>query len=186
MESHQATPSPSLGHGDPECPQCGTAAVRTLAHRHTFTYGSDKSGVELTVDVPLRRCTSCDFQYLDQEAERLKHEAVCQHFGVLSPGEIRRIRESYGMTRAKFAEVTGLGEASLNRWENGLTIQTQGNDRYIRLVALPGIMKHLEDLADGGSLSRPVSTAVTRPFRTLEVTEAMRRDQAHFRLRPAA
>ena len=86
------------------------------------------------------RCVaaSCDFQYLDQEAERLKHEAVCQHFGVLSPGEIRRIRESYRMTRAEFAEVTGLGEASLDRWEDGLTIQTQGNDRHIRLVARPG------------------------------------------------
>ena len=138
MESHQATPSPSLGHEDPACPQCGATGIRTVAHRHTFTYGSDKSGVELTVDVPLRRCTCCDFQYLDQEAERLKHEAVCQHFGVLSPGEIRGIRESYRMTPAKFAEVTGLGEASLKDWENGLTIQTQGDDRHIRLVARPG------------------------------------------------
>ena len=185
MESHQQ--APSLGNEDAECPQCGTAGgIRTLAHRHTFTYGSDQSGVELTVDVPLRRCTSCDFQYLDQEAERLKHEAVCQHLGVLSPGEIRRIRESYQMTRTRFAEVTGLGEASLNRWENGLTIQTQGNDRYIRLVALPGTMKHLKDLADGGPLPRPVSTPGTNRFRTLEATEDMRRDQAHFRLRPAA
>ena len=85
-------------------------------------------------------------EYLDEEAEQLKHEAVCRHFGVLSPGEIRRIREHHQMTPARFAEVTGLGEASLNRWENGLTIQTQGNDRYIRLLALPGTMQHLEDL----------------------------------------
>ena len=77
MESNQETPSPGPSHEDPECPQCGTAGgIRTLAHRHTFIYGSGKSGVELTVDVPLRRCTSCDFQYLDHEAERLKDEAV--------------------------------------------------------------------------------------------------------------
>ena len=137
MESYKTAKRMGEGHKNLECPQCGTGGVRTSQHRHTFTYGSEESAFELTVDVPVRRCTSCDFEYLDEEARQLKHEAVCRHFGVLSPGEIRRIRERHQMTRAKFAEVTGLGEASLNRWENGLTIQTQGNDRYIRLLALP-------------------------------------------------
>ena len=143
MESDKTRKRVGVGHKNLECPQCGTGGVRTSQHRHTFTYGSDESAFELTVDVPLRRCTSCGFEYLDEEAEQLKHQTVCRGFGVLSPGEIRRIRERHQMTRARFAEVTGLDEASLNRWENGLTIQTQGNDRYIRLLALPGIMQHL-------------------------------------------
>ena len=50
------------------------------------------------------------------------------------------------MTRARFAQVTGLGEASLNRWENGLTIQTHANDRYLRLLARPEIMRQLQEL----------------------------------------
>ena len=143
MDSYKTAKRMEEGQKNLECPQCGTGGVRTSQHRHTFTYGSEESAFELTVEVPVRRCTSCDFEYLDEEAEQLKHDAVCRHFGVLSPGEIRRIRERHQMTRVRFAEVTGLGEASLNRWENGLTIQTQGNDRYIRLLALPGIMQHL-------------------------------------------
>ena len=50
------------------------------------------------------------------------------------------------MTRARFAQVTGLGEASLNRWENGLTIQTRANDRYLRLLAYPEVMRQLEEV----------------------------------------
>lgn len=38
---------------------------------------------ELTVDVPVRRCEACDFEYLDDEAEQLKHGAICRHLGVL-------------------------------------------------------------------------------------------------------
>ena len=148
MESYQATARLGAGRKKLECPQCGTGGVTASQHRHTFTYGSEESAVELTVDVPLLRCSACGFEYLDEEAEQLKHEAVCGNFGVLSPAEIRRIREHHQMTRARFAEVTGLGEASLNRWEKGLTIQTQGNDRYIRLLAFPVNMQHLEDLVE--------------------------------------
>lgn len=80
-ESYKTAKRMEEGHRNPECPQCGTGGVRTSQHRHTFTYGSGESAVELTVDVPLLCCASCGFEYLDEEAEQLKHEAVCRHFG---------------------------------------------------------------------------------------------------------
>ena len=145
---------------DIACPLCGDDGIKTSWHRHAFSYGSGGSAVELTANVPVRRCDACEFEYLDEAAERLKHEAVCNHLGVLSPGEIRRIREDHRMTRTRFAQVTGLGEASLNRWENGLTVQTHANDRYLRLLAHPEIMRCLQDLVAPGSPSRPSSMLV--------------------------
>ena len=50
------------------------------------------------------------------------------------------------MTRAAFAQATGLGEASLNRWENGVLVQNAANDRYLRLLAIPEVMSRLNDL----------------------------------------
>ena len=38
------------------------------------------------------------------------------------------------MSRADFSRLTGLGEATLNRWENGILIQNAANDRYLRLL----------------------------------------------------
>lgn len=166
------------------CPQCGSDAVSTSYSRHTFTYGSDDSAVDLTVKLPVRRCDSCKFEYLDEEAERLEHEAICRHFGVLAPAEIRRIRKRYGMTRAAFAQITGLGEASLNRWENGVTIQTHANDRYLRLLARPENMVQLRNQR-AAAPDAPVPGGDNERFRVLAVSDAIRREQESFQLRRA-
>lgn len=116
------------------CPQCGSA-VDTEMYQHTFRYGDGDAAADIAVVLPLRRCAQCDFEYLDHEGERAKHEALCRHLGVLTPGEIRGMREPLGLTRAQFADLTGLGVASLNRWENGSSVQSVANDRYLRLLA---------------------------------------------------
>ena len=166
MESRPSTTRiHAVAESDYTCPQCGDNAVTTFRHRHTFVYGSGESAVDLTVDLPVRRCVSCEVTFLDDEAERLKHDAVCQHFGVLTPTEIRRIRESYGMTRAAFARVTGLGEATLNRWENGIMIQTLANDRYLRLLASPATMQRLKSFGSAEQSSSSASTGDGKRFR---------------------
>ena len=185
MESRSSTTRiHAVAESDYICPQCGDNAVTTFRHRHTFVYGSGESAVDLTVDLPVRRCVSCEVTFLDDEAERLKHDAVCQHFGVLTPTEIRRIRESYGMTRAAFAQVTGLGEATLNRWENGIVIQTLANDRYLRLLENPATMQRLKSFDP----AEPSSTSAGNGwrFRCLEESEDVLRERDNFQLRRAA
>lgn len=132
------------GSFDHECPQCGEDSVTTHWMLDSFKYGTGDSTVTLQVDLPVRRCQSCDLQFLDREGERLRHNAVCQHLGLLSPTEVLGIRKMYGMSRSAFAEITGLGEATLSRWENGAVIQNLANDRYLRLLSLPGVMASLK------------------------------------------
>lgn len=50
------------------------------------------------------------------------------------------------MTRAQFSEITGLGEATLARWEAGAVIQNRANDRYLRLLKIGSTMTQLIDL----------------------------------------
>ena len=50
------------------------------------------------------------------------------------------------MTRDGVAQVTGIGEATLNRWGNGVEVQNLANDRYLRLLAIPDVMSKLNDL----------------------------------------
>ena len=172
--------------GSHTCPQCAGTRVTTSMYRHTFTYGSGESAVGLSVNLPARHCSTCEFMFLDEEAERLKHNAVCEHIGVLAPTEIKRIRESYGMTRAVFAQVTGLGEATLGRWENGMKVQTLANDRYIRLLAQPWIMRYLKTLGTKGEVAPPALNGSVLPFRRLEVSADVLREQASFQLRLAS
>ena len=167
------------------CPQCGGDGITTLSHRHSFNYGAGEEAVELTVDLPVRRCGACEFEYLDHVGESLEHQAICRHLGVLSPDEIRRVRIGHRMTRARFAHVTGIGEASLNRWENGLTVQTHANDRYLRLLARPENMQRLLSFVAAKRRTLAAPGIGGSRFRVLEVSDEMRRAQERFDLRLA-
>ena len=67
----------------------------------------------------------------------IRHEAVCKHLGVLGPTEVRAIRERHGLTQETFARITGLKEATLDKWENGAEIQGRANENYLRLLEFP-------------------------------------------------
>lgn len=162
------------------CAECGNS-VATSWRPHTFRYGSGASAADLTVRLPVRRCEYCDFDYLDHEGERIKHEAVCRHLEVLTPSEIRGIRKRHDLSRAAFAEITGIGEASLSRWENGIKVQTPANDRYLRLLAQPGIL----GLTQRG-VGPPRQESNQATFRRIEITETLRQRQQSFSLRPTS
>ena len=170
----------------PSCPMCGGKDITSTWSIHAFEYGTGESSVGLQARVPVRQCGKCEFEYLDEEAERLKQIAICDHLGVLPPDEIRRIREDHGITRAAFAEVSGLGEASLNRWENGLSIQNYANDRYLRLLARPEILSRVQEFTAALLPETRAAGAVAGRFRVVEVTEVLRKEQAAFRLRRVA
>ena len=159
------------------CPQC-EGVVETITHEDVFRYGDGKSAVDLPVLLPVRRCRACGIEFLDHEAERVKHEALCRHFGVLTPWEIREIRKRHNLSRAAFAELTGLGAASLGRWETGTLIQSLSNDRYLRLLASPGGLDALKavsrpDYAGTEVALRPVGPGRSR-FRCLRPNEGNR------------
>ena len=146
MESRKDSTQVCDKAASPPCPQCD-GTVETIPHQHTFRYGSGSSAADIEVTLPVRRCATCDFEFLDEEGHRLKHDALCRHLGVLTPGEILRIRERHGLSRAAFARVTKLGEASLARWETGRVIQTQANDCYLRLLDQPDAIARLRAIS---------------------------------------
>ena len=130
---------PTVGvDGEHQCPLCESPAV-TNWQASVYSYGEGDATVDLPVNLPVRVCGACDFEYLDEEGERLQHEAFCQHLGVLAPREIREIRKAHGMTRSQFAELTGFGEASVGRWERGAGVQSLASDHYLRLLGQAGV-----------------------------------------------
>lgn len=182
----RSTRTPQPVEPQQPCAQCGARAVDTIEQRQTFRYGTGESAADLTVDLPVRRCATCGFEFLDGESEGIKLEAICEHLGVLSPAGIRRIRERYGMTQAEFAKVTGLGTASLVRWENGSMNHTRAYDRYIRLLESPDVMRRLRRLAEPAVRRAPLPIAAGGRWRACEDTDALRQQQSSFALRRAA
>ena len=167
------TPSPTPPPPTEETPEeltcfdCDSPVGRTWLD-HAFTYGIGADAVELTVRLPVHVCPSCGLEFLDHEGQTLRHEAVCAHLGVLSPNEVRGIRKQYGMSRAAFSKVTGLGEATLNRWENGILIQNAANDRYLRLLAESENLRRLRHLDAERADSAPSPETEAGRWRVIE------------------
>ena len=166
------------------CPDCGGHSFTTALHNDVFEYGSGDSPATLHARVPVHCCDSCDFEFLGPEGRLIKHEAVCRHLGLLTPTEIQSIRESHGMSRAAFAEITGFGEATLNRWERGAVIQNRANDRFLRLVESDNIMAKLEEILKkpkvGYADEEPPD--LNQPWFHLEDSPTLRREQHAFSL----
>ena len=145
--------------GPSECEMCGARGLKTELVRDPFIYGVGDEAVELSADIPVHSCARCDVSYTGTEAERIEHEAVCRHLGVLTPEEIQGIRKRYGLSRAGFAHLTGFGKASLARWERGELIQNTSSDRYLKLLQDPEVFRRLasfagfEDREDGTNQS---------------------------------
>lgn len=126
------------------CPVCNSRNISTVIQQQRFTYGEETEAVGLEADVPVRNCNTCRYQFTDHVAEEIKHDAVCRHLGVMSPKEIRRLREKYGLTRADFAGLTRIGEASLARWETGILIQNYAYDQFLYLLLFSENKERLE------------------------------------------
>ena len=167
------------------CPDCDSNRVFTSRQDYEYVYGAGESAITLQVEIPVRSCRDCECQFTDWEAEEKMHNALCAHFGVLNPSEVIGLRAKHEMSRTDFARLTGLGEASLNRWEKGINIQSVSHDRFLRLLDDPRILFRLKQVVSGiesrkrGELDNVVS------FSSLRDRPRLEREKRSFELRKA-
>src|SRR4051794_14463420 len=105
------------------CPECGRGPVGTQWEEETFDYGGREKPIQVTAQIPVRVCSACRFEFEDDASEWARHAAACRHCGVMTPEEVRGVRDRYGLSQQQFADLTGLGVATLGRWERGHVIQ---------------------------------------------------------------
>lgn len=156
----------TLGHPEPDCFFCDDAEITTRLKPHSWKHGLGEDAVTLHVDLPVHRCENCGREFVGPEGETIQHEAVCRHFGVLTPAEIRQVRRRRARSRREFARCTGLGEATLQRWERGAIIQNLANDNYLRLADTDSGWAKLSRLASRRAAGRgAVDAPNVLPFR---------------------
>jgi DNA-binding transcriptional regulator YiaG len=111
--------------------------------------------------VPVHSCAICGFEFTDDKAEDARDLAVRRYLRVMTPDQIRAIRESYGLSRREFGSLTRIGEASLARWETGEIIQNAGYDQFLYLLKFQENLHRLRERPDNSAeqlgRSEPVS-----------------------------
>lgn len=116
------------------CPDCGESDFSVSEQRERFEYGGREDAIELSALVQVHTCSSCGFQFTGDDAEDIRHEAVCRHLGRMPPAKILELRKANDLTRDQFAAITGIGSASLSRWETGQLIQGAAHDSLLYLL----------------------------------------------------
>jgi DNA-binding transcriptional regulator YiaG len=115
------------------CTGCGSARLEWITTRIEVPY-ADRSGRAGTASAttPMSRCRDCGAESLPAESMWHGHAAVCRAKGLLAPQDIVDRRRALGLTQEELAELTGLGIASIRRWEAGTGTQNVANDRALR------------------------------------------------------
>lgn len=94
-------------------------------------------GREITLTAPVRVCTTCGEEILDEELDtatlRRFYDEYRKLENLLLPEEIKTIRQKYNLSQASFAKLLGFGEKTITRYENG-AIQDLCHDNMIRLM----------------------------------------------------
>jgi putative zinc finger/helix-turn-helix YgiT family protein len=167
------------------CPACESNDVKTELREHIFDYGAGEDAVELKTQVPVRVCGSCKCEYMDFEADEACHEAICLHKKVMTPSQIKALRDFHSYTQGQFSKITRLGEATLSRWERGTVIQNGAYDNFLYLL---GFNENIERLSgrDSSALPALIQEETKSVFKKLEPTAELLKKQSEFELCPSS
>lgn len=116
------------------CTECGSE-MRFTSEPMKEIY----RGEEFTIaGIERWTCDKCgnDVMRAD-EADRLGRELIDAYAvrkGLLTPREIRELRESLGMSQKDFENLIGVSSPTVSKWETGAVQQTKPADNLMKLI----------------------------------------------------
>lgn len=125
------------------CPVCGKEQETEVIEKEEV---STVRGDKIKALARIRVCSVCGEELFDEELEEENIQRVYDIYrkkhGILSPEEIKNIRESYGLSQRAFAKLLGIGEASIARYETG-ALPEKSLSNMIMLLRDPKNMEKL-------------------------------------------
>ena len=119
-----------------KCPICGDGELKSMTGLYETQY-SGRDGVARTLQVPdvnWLECANCGEAILDASAlAKIENERLRAQ-GLLTPAQIRDLREKLEKSQAEMSSLLGIGKKTYCRWESGAYTQSFAFDRYLRLL----------------------------------------------------
>jgi len=129
-----------------ECPICGEVGMEEHHGEFRFDFPPNIPGGEFLIpDVTWEECSTCGEAILSPEIEDAIDREHYRRKGLLTPDDIKAIRERTGLSQKEMAERLGVGEKTYTRWENGYSMHNKSNDNMIRLFdRSPEVFEEIE------------------------------------------
>ena len=151
----------------PSAQKCMVCRERTVVPTRLDSYTTDlehdgrKYAIAIA-DFPVVKCRNCGEVYLDDAADERLSEALRAAAGLLSPAEIRRGREGFGLTQKQLAGLLRIAEFTLSRWETGVQIQQRSMDAFLRIFFQSGEARRLLRALDAEQGESPAGAGPAR------------------------
>jgi putative zinc finger/helix-turn-helix YgiT family protein len=135
----------------PRCPECGQGQLIALTRTEQFDFDLGDETVKVRAEnVPVQQCDKCGEVISGPVAATMRHEAICRAAGLLTPAEIKGIREKFGWSQQNLADLAGFGVATVSRWERGRLLQNRSSNKtLLALRDCPPFRKYLEGARAG-------------------------------------
>ena len=102
-------------------------------------------GMMVIPDTEWLECDSCGERILSAELSQAIEGLRYERLGMLTPEEIKAVRERTGLSQEEMSSLVGVGAKTYTRWESGRSIQNKSSDNLIRLVDMNrGLFHQLE------------------------------------------
>ena len=125
------------------CPECMDENIKVSFEEKLLERKDGWSQVKYMT--PVISCRSCGQVSDAPEHKDASYDAACIAMGGLPPMEIRRIRKELGFTSAeKFADLLGVGKATVKRWEARISFPDRNQIRLINILCTVGSEKFIE------------------------------------------
>jgi putative zinc finger/helix-turn-helix YgiT family protein len=132
-----------------KCPECGQGQLIsfTRTEEYDFDLGDDGMVKVRAENVPVEKCDTCGEVMSGPAAAKVRHEALCRATGLLTPSEIKALREQFGWSQQHLADLTDFGVATVSRWERGRLLQNRSNNKFLQAIRdCPAFREYLEEV----------------------------------------
>ncbi len=125
------------------CPICATFVDTRI---ETVEQGFTVRGEPIDVLGQIHYCGQCGEALVAEDNDSALLEKAYSSYrtkhGLLSPQEIRALREKYGLSQRSFAKLLGWGDITIHRYESG-ALQDIAHDSLLRLIQDPSNLETL-------------------------------------------
>lgn len=118
-----------------KCALCGNGTLEEKHGEYRLAPPPNIPGGTIVIrDATWQVCQQCGEEILPYALNKAIDLEATKRQGLLTPEEIRQVRQRTGLSAVDMAYLLGVGDKTYTRWETGKSIQNKGNDTLIRLL----------------------------------------------------
>jgi len=142
------------------CGQCGAGKVFPDKITYDTTLRYEGRDYQIVVpELPALKCQDCGETLLNNESDAELSRVFRDQLKLLQPETIREGRRRLGFSQREFAELLGVAEESVSRWETGAQMQSRVVDKIMRVYfASPEAREVLDAAKTDASVGTSVVT----------------------------